>query len=462
MKHDKKRSHILIIFEQFIEIPLLIVGLILIFLILGEINENILTLFILIMLSPISKFLKYLTTYYYITDKFFVIDSGIINKKHQEIPLKSITTVDFSQNLLFQIFNVYKINVENSSETMGKTNILLALKKDEALHFKEQLLKKKETKDKVEENNEITIPFKKFIIKSLLDSKIAIVILLFSTFIGLGIDLSIINESIKIFGVVFSCIIIFLIFYIASVIFYVLSNLLTYFNFKIKTKKDSIIISYGLLNKKHHTIKREKITGLVLKQSILMKLFKYYTLEGIVIGYNTNKDDEQQEERAIIIPVGTLEEIEKTIKELNIKIKISNKFNNSPKRALKYFYYNPLYIILFIALLITLYYKINIAFVAVIILIIILAISNYLSYKNSGIKTNKNISAFRNGSFTKQMFFIKTNRIESASSVGSKIKIYKNLNTINVGVFAPTRYKNIKVKNVEIDEFKNLKDNLNY
>ena len=146
MKYDKKRSHILIIFEQFIEIPLLIVGLILIFLILGEINENILTLFILIMLSPISKFLKYLTTYYYITDKFFVIDSGIINKKHQEIPLKSITTVDFSQNLLFQIFNVYKINVENSSETMGKTNILLALKKDEALHFKEQLLKKKETK----------------------------------------------------------------------------------------------------------------------------------------------------------------------------------------------------------------------------------------------------------------------------------------------------------------------------
>ena len=79
MKYDKKRSHILIIFEQFIEIPLLIVGLILIFLILGEINENILTLFILIMLSPISKFLKYLTTYYYIklltvklTSSFFV------------------------------------------------------------------------------------------------------------------------------------------------------------------------------------------------------------------------------------------------------------------------------------------------------------------------------------------------------------------------------------------------------
>lgn len=462
MKFNKKRSHILIIFEQFIEIPLLIAGLIIIFLVLGEINANILTLFILIMLSPISRFVKYFTTYYYINDKFLVIDSGIFNKKHQEIPLKSITTVDFSQNLLFQLFKVYKINVENSSETMGKTNILLALKKEEAIEFKRILLKKKKEKTIIEKNNDIKISFSKFILKSLLDSKIAIVILLFCTAIGLGVDLAIINQSIEIFGIFFTCVIIFLGFYIASTAFYLLSNIITYFNFKISLKKDSVIISYGLITKKSHTIKREKLTGVVLKQSLLMKLFNLYTLEAIVIGFNTNTDEESQNEKAILLPLGTLEEIKDLLNNLEIKIKIDTKVNNAPKKALKFFYYNPLYIFLIIGLIIGIYYKVSIVIGAVIILTLILSISNYLSYKNSGIKSNKLISVFSSGSFTKQIFFIKTKEIETVTSSGSKLKLYRNLNTINIGVFAPLRYRNLSVRNVEIKDFNNLKDNLNY
>lgn len=463
MKYNKRRSHILIIFEQFIEIPLLIAGLIIIFLVLGEIDSNILMLFILIMLSPISRFIRYFTTYYSVSDKFFIIDSGILNKKHQEIPLKSITTVDFSQNLLFQIFKVYKINVENSSETMGKTNILLALKKEEAINFKETLLKKrKSTKEIIEEENIIKVPITKFIVKSLLDSKIAIVILLFCTIIELGVDLAIINNSIKTFGIIFTCVIIFIMFYIASTALYILSNIITYFNFNIKPKKDSIVISYGLINKKNHTIKREKLTGLVLKQSLPMKLFNYYTLEGIVIGYNTSTEEENGGEKAIILPLGTLEEIRALLKDLEIKIKIDESVNKPPRKALKFFYYNPVYLLLIISLIIGIYFKISIIVGAVLILILTLSIANYLSYKNNGIKTGKQISIFTSGSFIKQIFLIKTNRIETISSTGTKLKLYKNLNSINIGVFAPLRYKNLKVRNVEIKEFEKLKDNLNY
>ena len=60
MKFEKKRSNILIIFEQLIEIPILIIVFIGLFIFLDEVNYEILSLLILILLSPISKFLKYL------------------------------------------------------------------------------------------------------------------------------------------------------------------------------------------------------------------------------------------------------------------------------------------------------------------------------------------------------------------------------------------------------------------
>ena len=77
-----------------------------------------------------------------------------------------------------------------------------------------------------------------------------------------------------------------------------------------------------------------------------MKLFKYYTLEGIVIGYGNNNEDENNE-KAIILPIGKLDEIKELLETLNIKYNINTKLNKCPKKSIIYFFITPYYLIVF-------------------------------------------------------------------------------------------------------------------
>lgn len=99
---------------------------------------------------PIRKFVGYLFTYYSIDAENFYVQSGLFNKEKLEIPLDRITTVDFTQNIVFQLAGIYSIKVDNASNYGGNGSgvIVFALKEKDAVRVKNLLLAKKREEGK--------------------------------------------------------------------------------------------------------------------------------------------------------------------------------------------------------------------------------------------------------------------------------------------------------------------------
>ena len=132
MTFGPKRGHILFIFENFAkDFGLLIIAL-LVGIISGDMNvitENA-VLMVLVFIGPVSKVLQYLFTTYAVDEEKLIIKSGFLTKKTLEVPLSTITTVDFSQNLLHQVFGAYRLNIDNASNVSEqKTKVRMTFSK---------------------------------------------------------------------------------------------------------------------------------------------------------------------------------------------------------------------------------------------------------------------------------------------------------------------------------------------
>jgi uncharacterized membrane protein YdbT with pleckstrin-like domain len=82
----------------------------------------------------------------------------------------------------------------------------------------------------------------------------------------------------------------------------IVKSVVKYYKFKVWADEDALKVQYGLFNKKSFSLQKTKINGIILRQSILMRIFKLYTAEVIVIGYG-DKSEQGGMEQAIIYPI---------------------------------------------------------------------------------------------------------------------------------------------------------------
>ena len=69
----------------------------------------------MVLIAPVLRLIQYLTTRYSIAGERLIIESGLFQKKRRELPLANITTVDFTQSLIFQMAGVYAVHVDTNS-----------------------------------------------------------------------------------------------------------------------------------------------------------------------------------------------------------------------------------------------------------------------------------------------------------------------------------------------------------
>ena len=135
MKFGPQRGHVACIFDNFFKDFGLVLAAILISLISGDtdlFSENI-GILVIVLLAPVLRVAGYLTTTYTVDEEKLLIKSGLFTKNSLEVPLSTITTVDFSQNLFHQIFGVYKLNIDNNASLAdGQTKVHMTLKKGDA------------------------------------------------------------------------------------------------------------------------------------------------------------------------------------------------------------------------------------------------------------------------------------------------------------------------------------------
>ncbi len=471
MEFKHRRGSFLIIFEKLSEIPFLLISVIFSAFLLKNFDTQALLPVVFILLSPVLKLINYFFTYYTLTEEHLIVESGVLNKKRIEIPFSSITTVDLSQNILYQMFKVYKIKVDNASQTNEATNqskINLTLKVDEAIKFKQIITSTNniETVSKELEDRAIEADIRDFIKLGLLQSKFTYILSILAVFGSLtGAIVPILKDRIVGALIIAFVVVALITIYLVAVIMSILKSVLKYYNFKVLADEDTLKVQYGLFNKKSFSLQKAKINGIILKQSILMRIFKLYTAEVIVIGYG-DKSEQGGMEQAIIYPIASRDKVKEIVNTLLPEYSLDYTLCKSERKAIRYFFISPLFIfaiVLVIGAAITaMLIKNYIAIVVALALLAFSVVDAIQKYINAGISVGESNVVLSAGAFSKRVAIIKTKSIESITASGSIFKRRKGFVSIKLGFVAPSRVSNISSLNLPAEQFDLLEEVLKY
>ena len=116
----------------------------------SKIGENYIYLGILVVLLffLIRAFLIYKNFLFKIDNNHFILQQGIISKTSTSIPFHRIQNINFKQNLVQQIINVYEVSIE----TAGSTDTEIAIKAlnfEDAKNLKSVILDSKEINESI-------------------------------------------------------------------------------------------------------------------------------------------------------------------------------------------------------------------------------------------------------------------------------------------------------------------------
>ncbi len=483
--NTKRRQHFLLIFDKLSLVPLIPLLLAVANLIKNKseidastVGESI-AFIVIALLSSSGNLIKFISTFYYIDDNLLIVESGLFTKKKMQLPFAGITSIDFSQNLIHKLFKVYKVKIDNASQVKDEANnpeAYLILKEDDAHELKEAVAPS-QSKAKyvtVENNNILTPSTAEFIKYGLVRSKYLGVLALLgaATFVFENDFIRrLITDSISLpsYELEFSAVIVALAFiliaavYLGVVLISVIRTLIRYYGFKLEKEDEKLIIDYGILNHQRHTFPQEKISAIVLKQNILMRILKLYSLELSVIGYGNVA--EKDGEKAILYPVANKQTAERVIDfvipgqhfELN-----NNNMERCPKRALKYFFVTPIYCILFTGLIITCIVGNKWIIASALLLLAVFSIFKFLQYKNQGIVCGPDSVYFVKGSFYRKITLVKRPIIESIEGTSSYFKVKKDVGSVKVSFIGPLGSNNIYLRNMEGSLFTRLCEYLYY
>lgn len=324
-----KRAHVMFIFGNFIKDFGLFLIAVIIFLFVRDIQILLDNIFLVViaLLGPISRFINYLCTRYTIDNERLLVESGWLNKEKLEIPLATVSSVDMTQNLLFQLTRVYALQVENAGSigNAADGSVKLILGKDDAELAKKLILAKKGVYAFKQEDEPVEVTEEPagqtmrasagevltmcvFQIKWVVIAiQMVAYISIFGTYLDqyifrgeqssteLLVDFTMGFAPVMIIGAIIGA-------YLVSVLISTVLEFVKYYNFRITDREDSIKIEYGLFTRKTHTLMKEKISGITYQQSLIMRLLKKGTLQIFVTGYG-GVDENNQQETVLLYPV---------------------------------------------------------------------------------------------------------------------------------------------------------------
>jgi putative membrane protein len=504
IRFGPKRSHPLIIFNNFFKSFGLLIALLAFCVFIGDFSmlyDN-LALPVIVLIGPITRLFNYLFTQYTIDDEKLFIEKGLLNRQKIELPLNTITSVDFSQSLIFQATGVYMVNVENAASLQGnQTKVQFALKSASALEAKAYLLgKQNEGKPQMDEDglpigdgqhNDETIlsrrpaSFGEILLLGLLQAKalvifqvlsVGAVIITFGSQIFLKENIDgdqyLLDWFLNLKGLQV-IIIAAVVLYTAGIIVSVIMSSLKYFGFCVTNRSDSIFVEYGLLTRKTHTIMKNKISGVNYKQPFLMKPFNMGVLYVFVAGFSLEEDNAPKD--AMLFPLLRRNELQPFIENHIPGITIKPEYHNPEKKAVPYFFICPRFVfsVLFLAACIAIGYFQGVPAAPIIAfseylwmvglaVFVFTVCSVILEYRHTGVYSSSENVSMTYGGYTKNEVTLLTVKVESIREHASLSKKSKNITNVLVSIMAAPTYANHRVRNVSLGDFRLMESILKY
>lgn len=250
----------------------------------------------------IGSVLTYFRFYFQIENNSIVIDKGVLKRTKTNIPFERIQTINFSQNIIHQIFNVVSVEIDTAGA--GKAEISIdALNKEQANALREYILAEKELL--VTESSDATLTtdveieepqlllhlnpidlFKVGISQNHLRSMGIIFAFVFTTINEITNNIAdLVTEQFSqyekylvnntLFAFLASAILVIVI----SFLFSLINTLLKYFDLKLWINKKGLKLVRGLLNREEISINTNKVQMVSWSTNPIRKIFKMYTLQ---------------------------------------------------------------------------------------------------------------------------------------------------------------------------------------
>lgn len=274
-------------------------------------------LFLICVIVIVISFYVWRNTFFSIRDSVLVVDKKTLFKKVSKLPASNISTVNIERSLIERLIGTAKVKVDiHSSTTAEQTDFTFVLKLPLAELFKEELIKAKAG----EENTQTAVPlisafeesradtiikfgFSEVIRHQLLSIPFAQGLLALLTFLPAfledgrysagGTDQRIFLLWLLLIGAVFS----------------VVKSVFKNWNFTLMKDGGNIYIKKGLIKTSSIAFGADKINGVIIKQSLLARIFGLYSIEAAVIGLTT-----QQEKTPVLSLLTTKSEAERVLK----------------------------------------------------------------------------------------------------------------------------------------------------
>ncbi|MDO4546373.1 MAG: PH domain-containing protein [Bacillota bacterium] len=521
MLFGPQRGSAFTIFDKFAStfgLPIAVVLLALIFRNIDALLQNGIVLAV-VLITPVVRFLSYLFTYYSIDEEKFHVKSGLLNKKNLEIPLDRITTVDFTQNLIFQWAGVYSITVDNASNYggNGQGKVQLALKKADAVRVKALLLSKKEeasqtrpverwvsadplgnvagesgmmadvrletySESPIDDSGETTVvPARNILIMGALQSKgnaVAQVISILAVLgsMGniildreLGVEDRLVDAILGIPGIGIAAGILIL-FILLSTVLGAAFAFIKYYGFRIRNGEESIFIEYGLFTKKSYSLLKEKISGVEFVQSLPMRFFKVGYLNVLAVGYG----DMESQEKAMMYPLIGAQAADEFVIGYIPEMKEAKEYERPLGGSLRYFFFCPRFFMMLVLVAAAVVaellfdvtslcpFDLSWAWILLALFGVLTVLSVVAEYGNTAVSAGKETVHFVSGGFTKFRTIIKTEKIESVSDRANALKRRRGIVSIKMGILAPAFDSVKQVRNMHLQAFENIKNVIEY
>ena len=123
-----RKGHVLVIFNRlFADMwAVLLTSVVIIFSdssSIGNIMGGLIGPIVVILIALLFRIATYNFSTYEVNKDMFIIRTGVFKKSKDEIPLETITTVDFSQSIIFQVAKVNLVKVESTAKTLVAQNL---------------------------------------------------------------------------------------------------------------------------------------------------------------------------------------------------------------------------------------------------------------------------------------------------------------------------------------------------
>lgn len=490
MLFGPKKGSPVYMFENFFKDFAILIAALVIALIKGDFSiftEN-LVMYVFYFFGPIRRLVIYLTTLYSVDDHKLIVTTGWLQKKKQEIPLATITTVDFTQNILHQVTRTYRVKVDNGSSVSGTDiNISMTFGRESAFELKE-LLKPGEsgidgfnlesgTYVKADADAEkYTFSVKDVLIMGAIKSKFVFLIQMIALVSGafsfitkiISIDdkkfhavATMLYHHYAIGLLVFACIIGI---YIIAIICGAVGSFLKYYDFVLYDTGDSLKVQYGFFTKKNFTIQKNRVSGFYYEQSIIMKWLNIGTLHCFAIGYGSSSDGESRED-PILVPLLKSQDLRKFMTGILPEMAAESEVEKPLKTSWYYFLYSGYmyFAIPFLAFCIYLYEPGAYIMPALGALVMVLSLTGVLlTYKNASISGNCDNVSITYGSYKKTTVFVKTSNIESVTDSSSYFKHKKGVTNVKIGYIAPIQTSGALARNISVESFEHIRSLLIY